>query len=414
MLVMIPILDDKIAAKTPPLQLALARLTQQRDDEDGWGAMLVPDRLFGILRNLLSRTARHTGSTFLDAACAGFAAEFGAEFVFITRTTDTPPTTVRMLAAHRNGAPVVGWEFPLKGTPCEGIFEKPVRDTTDAGLHIGVKLISRDVQRLFTPARDSGYEAFIGVPLWSGDGRMIGHIALFFSRTLDQTGQQEQLLELVRLYALRVEAELNRILLDESRLSLMAALRETNTRLESECITDGLTGLYNRRHFSDCMVRAFARRQRQHQPFGLILVDIDHFKKINDTYGHGAGDQVLLQVSKVLLSSTRKNVEEVFRIGGEEFAVLCNGVLTQGNLASAAARIVEAVREAAILYEGNPLQMTVSVGGAFPLAKDKDWDTCFRRADQHLYEAKSLGRDRAVVGGGETGLSARCQLSEPT
>jgi diguanylate cyclase (GGDEF)-like protein len=360
-------------------------------------SLLSPQQLYGILRNLLVQTAGLTGSAYLNAACQVFAREFDAQFVFITRTVDDPPVTVRMLAACKDGVATEGWEFILPGTPCEAIYQQPAQDIERPGPHLGATLIARDVMNRFEPTRNTGYESFIGMPLWSGEQRMIGHVALFFNRRLDDLAQQEQLVELVRLYSLKVEAELNRILIDESRQTLLQQLQQANERLALESVTDTLTGLYNRRHFNDRMRRVFALGQRQLAQYGLLLLDLDFFKAINDRHGHLAGDAVLRTVAETLLRCTRRDIEEVFRIGGEEFAIICSGVRSADDLAVAAGRLVQAVRAVVIDHGGQRLPVTASVGGAFPEATDMQWDDCYRRADERLYVAKAAGRDRAVL-----------------
>ena len=391
------VINRNTKQRVPPLQEAVSRIRRQRLQLSSQRGAFTPQLLYGVLRNLLVKTAGLTGGPFLDAACKAFASEFDSQFVFITRAIDAPPTTVRMLAACRDGASVRGWEFRLSGTPCEAIYQSPTRDVAKAGIHVGCTLIARDVRRLFEPTRETRFESFIGIPLCSATGAMIGHVALFFNRRLDDLVEQGRLVELVRLYSLKVEAELNRILIDESRQLALDELRLVNERLAQETVTDGLTGLYKRRHFNDRIRRVFALRLRQGQPFGLLLLDLDHFKAVNDRHGHAAGDAVLCGVAQILTAHTRRDIEEVFRVGGEEFAIICCGVVTAGDLAGAGDRLVRAIRNATILHEGGRLPVTVSIGGAFPAAEDADWGGCYRRADAHLYVAKSEGRDRAVV-----------------
>lgn len=350
--------------------------------------------LYAALHKLLSKTATATGQAFLQAAVDGFASELDAQFAFVTRVLDNPPRKVRVLAACKDGESAPGVDFELAGTPCEAIYANPTRDLEQPGPHLGYSLIARDVCRLFEPTRNTRYESFIGMPLWSPEGAMIGHVTLFFERPLLDLQEQQQFVDIVRLYCLRVEAELNRQMQDEVQAQLMRELAEANQRLLELSITDHLTGLFNRRHFQDRMRQAQAQHQRLAQGYGLLILDLDHFKAINDQHGHDAGDAVLKQVGAVLAAQTRHDVEEAFRLGGEEFAVLLRGALDPAALQGAAQRLGKAIAEASA--PGVP-RVTVSIGGVLPNSPDVRWEDVYRGADACLYAAKAAGRNCAVV-----------------
>jgi diguanylate cyclase (GGDEF)-like protein len=160
---------------------------------------------------------------------------------------------------------------------------------------------------------------------------------------------------------------------------------------------DGLTGLVNRRTFEGALVREAARIARSGEPALLLLLDIDHFKRINDTHGHAAGDAVLKAVARAIADQVRP-MDMVARIGGEEFGVIlpnCGAPFAQ----AAAERIREAVGRAyAVTADGRRLQATVSIGGAFAWAVlHADPVLWCERADHQLYRAKSEGRDRTCI-----------------
>lgn len=156
--------------------------------------------------------------------------------------------------------------------------------------------------------------------------------------------------------------------------------------------TDALTGLVNRRAFMERFSHELARSQRHGPSPTLIILDIDHFKKINDQYGHPAGDSVLAHLAQLLRASLR-NVDIVGRIGGEEFAV----VLVETNVEMAApviARLLERIREGTVtLADSTLLKFTASIGSTEILWGDTI-DTAIQRADEALYTAKKSGRDR--------------------
>jgi diguanylate cyclase (GGDEF)-like protein len=355
------------------------------------------ERLYSILRNLLAKTAGLTGEAFLRAAVQAFAREFDARFVFIAQAVDVPATRVRMLAAFKDGGPADGWDFDLQGTPCEAIYQSSGRAEWAPGTHMGTTVIARDVCHLFEPARGTGYESFIGVPLHDGNGLMIGHVALFSDRCLTHLAQQAQMVELVSLYALKVEAELNRLIVEAEREQAIRQLAEANARLARDSITDALTRLHNRRHFTDRIQRAFLRYQRERRDFALMILDLDHFKAINDAHGHVAGDRVLKATADCLLRSTRRGTEEVFRVGGEEFVILFHEAASKEDLTSAARRLNGNLRDEPIAVNGQRIPVSASIGGAFPSLSDEHWEQAYRRADAKLYQAKQLGRDRAVI-----------------
>jgi diguanylate cyclase (GGDEF)-like protein len=158
-------------------------------------------------------------------------------------------------------------------------------------------------------------------------------------------------------------------------------------------ITDGLTQVANKRHFRDFLEREIARAVRHGRPLSLVLFDLDHFKSINDRYGHLAGDRVLQGISSMVSAQVRRD-ELLARYGGEEFAV----VLPETNLEEAAAfceRIRQQIEHATFDFDGKPLRATVSLGVA-TLAASESMASLIARTDAHLYAAKQAGRNRTA------------------
>ncbi|SDT31056.1 GGDEF domain-containing protein [Actinoplanes derwentensis] len=164
-------------------------------------------------------------------------------------------------------------------------------------------------------------------------------------------------------------------------------------------VTDGLTGLRTRRYFEETLATAIARNARAREPFGVLLLDVDFFKKVNDTRGHGAGDRVLQELARRLLTVVRAG-DVVARYGGEEFAVL----LAHAGPAETR-QVAERLRgtiaaEPIPTDDGPPLTITVSIGvaaGAVPGVPDNSAQLMLQ-ADRCLYTAKEQGRDRVVAG----------------
>jgi diguanylate cyclase (GGDEF)-like protein len=157
-------------------------------------------------------------------------------------------------------------------------------------------------------------------------------------------------------------------------------------------VIDGLTGAINRRHFDDRLVVELAYAKRHRTDLSLLMLDIDHFKAINDRLGHPAGDSVLRQVALAIKSALR--AEDVFaRYGGEEFAIIARGIASTEALAFAE-RIRRIVEEASFAHEGSPVSVTVSVGAStLSDCNEPSVDHLMRLADAALYVAKSGGRN---------------------
>lgn len=156
-------------------------------------------------------------------------------------------------------------------------------------------------------------------------------------------------------------------------------------------VTDALTGLFNRRKFFEELEREMERANRYGSKLSLIMLDIDHFKSVNDQYGHQAGDAVLRSLSKVLIANTRKT-DVVARYGGEEFIILLTETGFQGAM-DVAKRINEQVAREAVKTVAGPVCATVSLGLASHEPGDIS-DSLLLRADNALYQAKNNGRNR--------------------
>jgi diguanylate cyclase (GGDEF)-like protein len=160
---------------------------------------------------------------------------------------------------------------------------------------------------------------------------------------------------------------------------------------------DPLTGLFNRRYLDETMEREMERARREGASVGVIVLDLDHFKRLNDTYGHDAGDHVLARTGELLRHLARGS-DIACRFGGEEFALILPGA----TLAVAADR-AEAIRA---LFESTPFEyegkrlppMTLSAGVSALAPGDGDWGQSLHQADRALYAAKQSGRNRVIVG----------------
>ncbi len=189
------------------------------------------------------------------------------------------------------------------------------------------------------------------------------------------------------------QIELLKVLGNQASSSLANA--KFHAEIERMALTDGLTGLFNHRNFQERLSAEFKRLQRFPDPFSLLLVDIDYFKKINDLFGHPAGDEVLRNIARAIRETVR-NVDVPARYGGEEFAAILLGTSHEGafNLAE---RLRTAIESRKFNFDGKEVSVTVSIGVATAPYDTGDKEGLVEKADQALYHAKRNGRNRCIL-----------------
>jgi len=168
-------------------------------------------------------------------------------------------------------------------------------------------------------------------------------------------------------------------------------------RIERLAALDALTGLYNRRFGMSRLQEEFSRAVRTQSPVGFLMFDIDHFKKVNDAYGHPVGDRVIKQVAQIARTVARQD-DLVMRYGGEEFLMVLPGASVD-DAAKVADRLRRLVWETPIVAAGHSVRITLSAAASFPACNARDGVDSVRIADEALYAAKKSGRNRVVVHG---------------
>ncbi len=221
--------------------------------------------------------------------------------------------------------------------------------------------------------------------------------------------QQVQANELTEL-----ETAFNRMLqrLDEERIAHYSELEAINRRLEKQVVdrtydlqlanqqleqlvrTDPLTGIANRRHFVERIQIEIQRARRENIPLSLLMMDLDHFKRINDTWGHAAGDEVLRNFAGAVGELLRAT-DMLARLGGEEFALLLPNTAQDGAI-EVATRILGVVHQQSIDCDGEQIQYNVSIGTALLAEHETRYECLLQRADEALYRAKENGRDQVA------------------
>jgi diguanylate cyclase (GGDEF)-like protein len=208
----------------------------------------------------------------------------------------------------------------------------------------------------------------------------------------------DDILSLWRTEAIRIGATMMALVVFALAATLFLAREigrraKAEDRLEEMATTDALTGLKNRRKFDNMIDIEWRRAIRQKVPLALLMIDADHFKAYNDTFGHQAGDQVLVGVAICISDSVRRAGDCAARYGGEEFAVLLPGLSSTEALA-----VAETIRLKVGLWSDEPQGTTVSIGVAsLRPAAATDWSELLSAADKALYAAKAQGRNRSVV-----------------
>ena len=197
-----------------------------------------------------------------------------------------------------------------------------------------------------------------------------------------------------------------------ARVRVGSRVVQYQQHLEYQTQVDSLTGLFNRRAFEKKIQEEFDRSLRYHSPFSLLILDVDNFKTVNDTYGHHGGDAVLVKISETLRDKTRKS-DFPSRFGGEEF-VLILPETDVDNAVQVASKIHEAIRTHSFGTSANTFKLTVSIGVSSTSAQFySDWRQMLKDADQALYVAKNSGKDRIEVCAPEKKTSSILAPSHP-
>ncbi len=182
---------------------------------------------------------------------------------------------------------------------------------------------------------------------------------------------------------------------EENKMEVIRQINYIYTRTKYLSITDNLTGLANRRNFESTFEKEFLRALRYNNKLTLVMFDIDHFKNINDTFGHPCGDFVLRQVANSALQTFRKT-DSIFRFGGEEFVV----ILTETDINQAIIpleRFRKTVETLGLTYQDQEVTVTVSIGACQLSPSIKTKEEFLQKVDETLYQAKNSGRNKTIL-----------------
>ena len=200
-----------------------------------------------------------------------------------------------------------------------------------------------------------------------------------------------------KIYNLELDRRFRRLQRDLTHLNQeIQAIQSKEKILKEQILTDPLTGAPNRRAYEMRIQEEFQRFKRYGQSFSLMVLDLDRFKNINDTYGHSAGDLVLKEIVRRIRANLRES-DMFFRYGGEEFVIILPGTDTRGAI-EVGEKIRKLIESTKFVYKGNILPITVSIGVTVVSEKDSSPMDIFDRADEALYRAKTAGRNKVMIG----------------
>ncbi len=309
------------------------------------------------------------GESFFQAIATQLANILGANCVTIGIIKNGKLDTIFTIAYYLNGMMCRNINYHTRHTPCaEVIGNTP-------------KTYPENVQALFPndrPLVEMNVEAYSGVPLFDSKGKPLGLIATLFENKIEQPEFVESVLQ---IFAARTAAEIERT--------------QREAHIKYLAYYDTLTGLPNRELLMDRLHLGIAQASRNQSQLALMLLDLDHFKSVNDTLGHSVGDKLLTQVAQRLTSCVREG-DTVARLGGDEFVILLSSLPSNSDASVDVTTVADKIRHAisnAYSIEGHDLSISTSIGIAFYPTDGETTHILFKHADMAMYQAKGAGRD---------------------
>ncbi|MBS1227708.1 MAG: diguanylate cyclase [Proteobacteria bacterium] len=327
------------------------------------------------------------------------------------------PVTVRMKQSHR-GLEVINASVDLGALISAFESERPKPNGTiglwktdgtllvrapQADALVGKKMAENWLELELISTQPAGWLLSEASPI-DGEARLVGHarltgspLVVVVTATLADT-LNPYYRQLLRIFVALVLVTFGGAMFSARLVRALRAQERDAAELQRLARTDPLTGLFNRRHFFASGLQEFSRARRYGNTMSLLMLDIDYFKVVNDTWGHPTGDRVLQALAEIMGSIFREQ-DCVGRLGGEEFAVILPETELSGALISAE-RLRAAVAQSAIASatdDGKVLRITVSIGIAVSTADDVSFETVLARADKKLYAAKESGRNRVLA-----------------
>ncbi len=321
------------------------------------------------IRQIMEGISSAIGEKFFTAIAKKMNEILDADAVAIGVLKTNGNPKIETLAFYLNGKQQMDLCYDLAGTPCESVIQK----TSCCYFSDIASLFPHDKE-----LQEMGMVDYVGVPLFDSQNRPLGVQFAMFRHKIQNPVFTETVM---RIFAARTAAEIERIR-NENRIKRMAYY-------------DSLTGLPNRDLLLDRLQQALAHAERQGSCLAVMLLDLDHFKAINDSLGHPIGDKLLSEVSR-RLSECFRSEDTVARLGGDEFVILLTDLGDQNMALQQTTHLADKIREKltpAYLIEGHNLMITPSIGIALFPEDGNNGEQLIKHADTALYQAKGQGRD---------------------
>ena len=310
-----------------------------------------------------------TGEDFFTAMTINMADILHADSCGVVVTLPDTTEQVETLAYYHDGEILPNVKYSLAGTPCKTIIGKQAQT------------YSRNIQKTFPKDHhlcEHGIESYVGIPLFDSQGKPQGLLFAMFRTPIEDIEFNESVMH---IFAARTSAEIERT--------------QTEKRIKHMAYYDGLTRLPNRVYLHDRLQQAIAHAQRNQTRLAVMILDLDHFKKINDSLGHPVGDSLLIEVAHRLKQCIRKE-DTVARLGGDEFIILQadfeNREAAINHISHSARQLHDSLKEHYSI-DGHTLMITTSCGIAIYPDDGDSSEQLIKHSDTALYKAKANGRD---------------------
>ena len=324
-----------------------------------------------ILSNIAKGISAKIGADFFHSLVSYLTETLGVSYALVGEL-NASRDRVKTLAYCSRGGTLDALEYQLAGTPCAAVVSD------------GPQVYSDHVAELFAedhPLSALGIRNYCGAPLIDSRGTVFGVLCTFDPAPITNTAEVS---DIIRIFASRASAEMERLKAEE-------IIRE-------QALHDPLTGLANRRLYQERLALAVASSQRSGARFGLLFLDLDHFKQINDRLGHDAGDQVLVEAASRLSECFKRRSDTICRQGGDEFAVILTEVNGRKDLLGQAERLVKEFARP-VWINGIEVRVTASMGlSMYPEDADEAKDLEMA-SDRGMYLAKRSGRNSCRFAG---------------
>lgn len=313
------------------------------------------------LRSVIDITSGSVGDDYFKCLAEELSKAFNVEYVFISETFDDY-RRIRSLAYWHNHELAENIEYDAADTPCGECLKNDITFyPSNLRQHFPLDMDLIELEA----------ESYFAMPFRDTDGKILGLICLLGTKPMDKSIYDEYLLKII---STRISAEYTR--------------KKAEQELMHIATHDALTGIPNKMLFWDRINTTISRATRNNKKFGLLFVDLDNFKKINDSYGHHKGDCLLVDISKRLINSCRKT-DTISRFGGDEFVIIIEGIKDSDDISNIANMLYHKTIDTEYMIDDIKLQAEISIGAAIFPDHGENSKILLQHADEAMYSAKT-------------------------